>query len=320
MSARRVVVLVAILVAPPGCTVKVDFGCEDSEGTRYATAESFENGCETCTCGADGTLSCDSSRCVGGCKTDRGETVAIGDTVDMGDGCNVCVCNQDGFVCSGASSCDGCLDKPPICDVSTKDPTGCHQEPVCGPTGDWYCSLVCDCDGQQVPECPAPPGGCYYDGPACDQGIWSCGNLVCDPCSGPAPTCDPVEPGCDVSLYCTDIGWQCETVCNCTDPPPECDPDSFAECSPEVGWICQPINTTCPFGGMVDCGPSPDPVCSYYPTCHEDTTWWCQLDCPHDLCAGPPPDDQCIVQNPACVGFAVCDTMQQGWVCAEQCL
>ncbi len=316
MSARHVVVLVAILAAPVGCTVKVDFGCEDENGTPYATAEAFQNGCETCTCGADGTFSCDSSRCVSGCEWD-GQTLALDDKVDVGDGCNVCYCTKDGLVCTGASTCKGCLDAPPVCDVSDQDPTGCHQEPTCGPTGDWYCSLVCDCDGAAIPDCPPPPGACFYDGPVCDQGRWTCGNLICDPCSGPAPTCDPVDPNCTSLLYCTDIGWQCETVCNCMDPSPQCEPDFYAECSPDQGWVCQPSNTTCPGGGAVECGPSPDPMCAYSPTCHEDGTWWCQIDCPSALCGEPPPDE-CAVGNVACVGYLVCDSMQ-GWVCAESC-
>lgn len=55
------------------------------------------------------------------------------------------------------------------------------------------------------PPCPAPPEACYYaGGDAC-----SCGELICEGCSGPIVDCAPPGPGCH---YVGDSPCECGTI------------------------------------------------------------------------------------------------------------
>jgi hypothetical protein len=194
----------------------------------------------------------------------------------------------------------------------------CWQELVCNDRFEWECLTTCTCDGPPPPDCPPLSEGCFYDGPICEGGQWSCGDVFCDdPCAMQPPPCDqPGEPNCFGQPECTDIGWECFYYCDqCFGPMPECGPDAFAECTVDGIWDCVPFNSTC--GEVtIACEPWSGQECGQYPVCHSDGAWACQDDCDPVLCMDVPPD--CPVGDPACSYYVAC-TPNGIWECAESC-
>lgn len=110
------------------------------------------DGCNTCTCTADGRLACTERACAPdagpGCQLSDGRICPVGMSCPAGDGCNTCTCQTNGRAVCTLRACRvdaGATDVP---------------RDTC------------------IPECPAPPPGCHYEGPiSCSPP--SCGRLVC---------------------------------------------------------------------------------------------------------------------------------------------
>jgi hypothetical protein len=221
---RRSVIIAAPLLfawaALPGCSATVvAFGECTVDGQAYEVGDTFSDGCNTCTCESGGAVSCTELDCGSGCVVD-GVFREVGETFVAVDGCNTCTCDAPESVSCTALECS-CPGTPPDCPVEP----GCTAQPYCDGVS-WQCSLECEECNDEPPPCPAPPDGCFYEGPYCVNGEWTCGELICDePCGGPPPSCpQPGDPNCWSEPVCTDFGWSCETYCNgdaCYDLYPE---------------------------------------------------------------------------------------------------
>lgn len=194
------------------CSAKVTtFGECVVDGQSYEVGDTFSDDCNTCTCEAGGSVSCTDIACSDGCVFD-GSFRDIGETFVAPDGCNTCTCIANDNVQCTTLGC-GCEGPTPAC-----DPPGpsCTSTAVCAAEG-WECVDECKgCEGPPPP-CQEPPPGCFYGEPECFEGVWSCGDLICDKpgCDEPPPPCPPPsEPGCITDLYCDDgFGWYCEETC-----------------------------------------------------------------------------------------------------------
>lgn len=195
--------------ALPGCSATVvAFGECVVDGNAYQVGDTFSDGCNTCTCESGGNVSCTEFDCSSGCVVD-GVFREIGETFVAPDGCNTCTCSgPDSLECT-ALACS-CPDDPPPC---LEEP-GCTAELYCDGSS-WQCAYSCEeCSGGPPP-CAAPPPGCYWDGPYCLNGEWTCGELICEGnCDGPPPDCpQPGDPNCWAEPVCTDFGWDCQVNC-----------------------------------------------------------------------------------------------------------
>lgn len=91
-----------------------DEGSDTGTGTGAGGAcepgdtKDADDGCNTCTCGPDGTWACTQIGC-DGTSTGTGDTCEPGDTKDADDGCNTCVCTDDGagWACTEIGCDDG---------------------------------------------------------------------------------------------------------------------------------------------------------------------------------------------------------------------
>jgi hypothetical protein len=72
----------------------------------YAEGDTFPapDGCNTCSCQADGSMACTEMGCVDGCSYD-GQHYNTGDSFPAGDGCNSCTCAADGSVGCSTMGC-----------------------------------------------------------------------------------------------------------------------------------------------------------------------------------------------------------------------
>jgi len=234
-----------------------------------------------------------------------------GDSFPAADGCNTCTCEAGVATCT-ALDCDPCKsDVDPGCGDILPAP-GCELVSQCGPEG-WVCTEVCPCDDAPMPPCASPLQDCYYEGPICQDGQWTCGIQVCPPCDD-VPCPEPVDPLCYWDAYCTETGWQCTEVCvdPCAEPGPDCTGIGFADCT-EEGWVCQP-NETCGVQ-MIDCPPSKNPYCQSILECQQ-LGWTCQEICDPAYCPDAPPICEPMGQG-NCVSYPACTS--QGWLCGETC-
>ena len=99
-------IAVAFLV---GCGPSVSDGSEDVcvvGDQTYAEGDTFSaaDGCNTCSCQADGSLACTEMACADGCSYD-GQHYDTGDSFPADDGCNSCSCEADGTVACTAMAC-----------------------------------------------------------------------------------------------------------------------------------------------------------------------------------------------------------------------
>lgn len=289
-SALLLLTSAAFLTALGGCTVDVLLGFETCsyDGTSYRAGDegiAATDGCNTCVCNADGTLSCTREAC--GCVVSGTPELAPFDSsFGAPDGCNTCTCLPDGTVSCTQMACPPpCSDLPAACTASPI--LGCVSEPVCV-DGTWDCSLDCNCNGDtNVPFCPDAPLGCAFTGPYCDGIGWTCGDLICDGCqSQPEPCPDPGIPGCWADNYCDGFNWACILNCDpcATLPQPDCVPTAadcmaYPYCDPMYGdWMCY---EECAMPGCAEPPPlcdSMDPMCFAQPVCIEGE-WFCELAC-----------------------------------------
>lgn len=279
----RDVIAWSCLALTAGCSVDVvvDLGVCTQDGESYDAGETFlaADGCNTCSCAADGTIGCTQLGCGTVCIAPDGSEHQPGEVFQVD--CTTCTCDA-------ATLAVVCDDK--ICGVCETTPLDCPQpgapdcyaQPACDPNTGWYCETICTgCMNEPPPICEAPMG-CYWDGPYCDPGgSWTCGNLTCDTCV--------------------------------VDPAPDCGPGFYPVCD-SMGWYCLP-NSVC---GPVapDCPPPMMPAgCTFTPMCHLDGTWTCQEECDPSLCMDVPMP--CELGPPNCSIYEACTEM--GWVCAETC-
>ncbi len=287
--------LAAGAAAFSGCTVDVLFGfkaCEQG-GVEHAAGAIYTDtdGCQ-CTCGTDGA--CVNRTCAGtggggeggggGCDYE-GNVLAANDMVVSPDGCLTCTCMPDGTVVCVDRPCGPCAEAPPFCEQPLSP--YCVAEAVCDLNG-WVCVETCECETGMPPNCAAPPTGCYWSGPYCDEdGAWTCGDLICDGCQSAPDMCpDPMMPGCWTEPWCDGFNWECIVVCDACmmDPvPPECfatqqDCMAYPYCDPIYGWQCA---EDCAMPGCVGAPPlcdSMDPQCFGQPVCVQGD-WYCEFAC-----------------------------------------
>lgn len=261
--------------------------CTGADGKAYSAGDSAiaaGDGCNTCTCNADGTLACTEMACPTPCDFD-GKLHQPGATFAAADGCNTCECTADGTVVCTETACPPPCQGAPLCDQPLI--MGCVADPVCNPDGSWDCVVSCECGGATgIPECPAPPTGCFFTGPYCDGQQWTCGDLYCDGCQSQPDVCvDPGIAGCWAEPWCDGFNWTCIVNCDpcAMEVPPFCTPMSadcmsYPYCDPMYGWLCY---EECPMPGCPDPPPlceSMEPNCIAQPVCI-DATWYCELAC-----------------------------------------
>ena len=125
--------------------------------------ESFTapDGCNTCTCSAEGVLSCTEIACGAGTCTHGGQAYEAGDSFPSEDGCNSCVCGADGSIACTTMACVG------ICEVGGQ----IYLEGDSWAAADGCNS--CSCSGGQA-VCSALPcaTGCSYNGAFYPLGDW----------------------------------------------------------------------------------------------------------------------------------------------------
>jgi hypothetical protein len=105
-------------------------------GVRYEVGVSFRSGdgCNTCTCLADGRVVCTDIACdrdggVGGACVVGDTKYEAGATFPSRDGCNTCTCNRDGTIACTERAC------PPDAGRDTRDE-------VCRVGEDWTCKMI----------------------------------------------------------------------------------------------------------------------------------------------------------------------------------
>jgi hypothetical protein len=112
------------------------------------------NGCNSCLCNADGSITCDAAVCAVGCEY-GGQTYQPGQAFPAGDGCNVCSCGSDGQVgctnaaCGGscvyagiqraAGESFGALDGCTTCTGEESGAVSCTEKAcACDPMNEWW--------------------------------------------------------------------------------------------------------------------------------------------------------------------------------------
>jgi hypothetical protein len=215
-------------------------GC-DYGGQHHAPGESFPagDGCNTCSCGFDGSVGCTLAYCMGGCDY-QGQHYEAGASFPAGDGCNSCTCDASGMVMCTEMACQG----------------GClyngewHPYGSSFPAGDGCNSCMCDSTGQVACTGAYCPVTCTYAGTKYKLG-----------------ESFPALDGCN-KCTCTDQGTSCtDMACPC-DPSKEWWRD-YVSMSPQqcmvIDYAC-PVNTT-GFQNNCGCGCEQDPSCPEYFDC-----------------------------------------------------
>lgn len=135
----------------------------------------------------------------------------VGESFLDEDGCNTCTCDAVDSISCTQKACVECGGPPPSCESGPP----CTSEPICR-DGIWDCDTKCtDCGDQPPIDCLAP-AGCFYEGPYCEIGEWTCGELICEgePCEGDPPFCEqPGDPNCFAEAGCGEFGWECFISC-----------------------------------------------------------------------------------------------------------
>jgi len=252
--------LLATIAAFSGCSaqiVTVGGGCT-SGGQVHQAGDRFPapDGCNTCTCQADGTVACTELGCVATCEVD-GATYPVGANVPGGgDGCNVCTC-----VAANTVTCmhEDCPDE------------GCAYQGMLYPPGSSWpagdgCN-TCECEPGGIVSCTAVwcaqcvYGGTSYPPGASYPSLDGCNTCTCQPdgtssCTKVACACDPtgewwrkyvsespsecmvIDYSCPINTtaFSNDCGCGCEEAASCPQsfdcmPPKMCDVAALmAEC------------------------------------------------------------------------------------------
>ncbi len=180
-----------LLVAGCGSSVVLEPTVTCTVGDRtYQPGDTFldADGCNTCSCGLDGTVGCTAMACVKPC-TYGGQQYTPGATFPAGDGCNSCTCQQDGGVACTEKACPSCvyagktwrpgdtfpaIDGCNTCACAADGSVGCTKRAcACDPSKEWYRHYVGSSPEQCAVidfACPANTTGFANDcGCGCEQ-------------------------------------------------------------------------------------------------------------------------------------------------------
>ncbi len=155
-------------------------GCSDDDPVcrgaeqNYAIGATFEDGCRSCTCNEDTSITCTATdACTTGCDDGTGTIVDVGAFWPVGDGCNVCQCQADGSADCTTNMCgvacvyggqqrtsgstfpalDGCND----CTCESDGSVSCTELPcACDAATEWWRDYV----GNSPSECAVIDFGC----------------------------------------------------------------------------------------------------------------------------------------------------------------
>jgi hypothetical protein len=261
----RVAALVAAVALPVtlwGCTIQIAGGEGCKVGARtYAIGETMPSpdGCNTCTCTADGASACTEMDCVDGCVDDQNVTHAVGESWAAGDGCNTCFCGAPDVIACTHQSCDGpCVWNGQTYQVGDAFAAGdgCN-DCTCESGGLVSCTLIwcttCTYAGAQYnpgESFPALDGcnactcddtgnvGCTKIGCACDPTKeWWRSYVSTDPAQ-----CLVIDYGCpnNTTGFSNECGCGCEQDASCPQwfdcmPPSPCDVTKLKEQCPYSG-------------------------------------------------------------------------------------
>ncbi len=83
--------------------------CRTSDGRTLAVGETYNDGCNDCTCTESGSIACTRRACVDGgvtppvCRTPDGRALRVGESYF--DGCNTCACQANGLLACTLRAC-----------------------------------------------------------------------------------------------------------------------------------------------------------------------------------------------------------------------
>ncbi len=234
----------------PGGGVTCEFG-----GQSYSPGDSFPagDGCNTCTCGSDGSVGCTMMGCANpGCQY-QGQHFSPGQDFPAGDGCNTCTCQAGGDIACTEALCLACSyngqdyapgDTFPATDscntctcqadgsVSCTEincPTECVYAGKTYKNGESFPAL----DGCNTCTCTPQGVGCTKVGCACDPKSEWWRKYVAD---SPA-ACATIKFACEehTTPFFNDCGCGCEQSSSCPEwfncmPPSPCDGDAMKKC------------------------------------------------------------------------------------------
>jgi hypothetical protein len=229
------------------------------DGNVLIPGQSFlaPDGCNSCECQSDGTISCTDMECATGCFY-QGQTYSPGQSFPLGDDCgNSCICEGNGEV-----SCTGIA-----CNVSCSWHGMQYSVGDSFPAGDGCNTCDCEPDGTVICTEVACSGGCTYAGMMYPEGasfpaLDGCNTCTCSGgavgCTTVACACDPekewwnhyvatdpaqcavIDYGCPMSTS----GFENDCGCGCTQDP-SC-PQSF-DCQPPATCDVPALQAMCPY-------------------------------------------------------------------------
>lgn len=189
-------------IGPTACAILLTVAaCKDDDatpatctqdGVEHALGASFasSDGCNTCTCGEGGVVSCTARACVDTC-TVGGVVHQIGDSFPSEDGCNTCTCGDGGAITCTEAAC------PPV--TCTYDGAS-HAVGDTFPSDDGCNQCTCTADGTVACTDRACVDTCTYD-----RQTWAVGDTF--PAIDGCNTCTCMEGG---QLACTEKVCQCD--------------------------------------------------------------------------------------------------------------
>lgn len=140
------------------------FDCDNNERDRraqcfgpgriYHAGDTYQDGCNTCVCNDDGSITCTDQDCTPTCEHE-GKSYQVGESFPLGDGCNLCTCMASGEVeCTGVMCGKNCiyagveyapgdtfpaLDGCNTCDCYSDGTVGCTERACpCDPVMEWW--------------------------------------------------------------------------------------------------------------------------------------------------------------------------------------
>jgi hypothetical protein len=222
------------------------------------------DGCNTCTCGADGKWGCTLKFCDTPCNN--------GESRPSPDGCNTCTCMQNQWACT-AKAC--------VCTPGETKPAGdgCNTC-TCSADHQWACTLL-GCTACTPGQTKPAPDGCNTCTCSADGQQWACTDIACPVCM-PGQT-KPAGDGCN-TCGCRDGRWAC-TLINCDCPAPRPPSDAQA-CDTVMVWAKRPPQATPVWGAS---------CCLYNTACQAPDGWatfQSQQECQAaPQCPAPAPED-----------------------------